>query len=173
MSELSDALLAIQRDLKAPKGQYNKFGGYAYRSCEDILEALKPLAVASGVLFTVSDSIVEIAGRVYVKATAKAEGYGEAIECDAYAREALSHKGMDESQITGSASSYARKYALNGLLLIDDAKDADTIPRTEANQPEGVTARCGSCGAAFVFADEGQIANAVCPNCQAAGRWER
>lgn len=171
MSELSDALLAIQSGLKAPKGQYNKFGGYAYRSCEDILEALKPLAVDNGVLFTVSDSIVEIAGRVYVRATAKAEGYGESVECDAYAREALARKGMDESQITGSASSYARKYALNGLLLIDDAKDADTMARTENLQE--VTARCGNCGAAFVFADEGQITNAVCPNCQAAGRWER
>lgn len=120
-------LVAVQSALKAPKGQENKFGGYRYRSCEDILEAVKPLLKEHGLLLTVTDEIEGIGGRFYVKATARlcdADGSG-CLEVNAYAREADSRKGMDEAQVTGSASSYARKYALNGLFLIDDTKDPD------------------------------------------------
>lgn len=119
-------LMDVQKKLKAPKGQFNKFGGYHYRSCEDILEAAKPLCVEAGLLLTVSDEVVMIGERYYVKATAKvADGTNE-FSVTAYAREEETKKGMDGSQITGTASSYARKYALNGLFCIDDTKDADT-----------------------------------------------
>ena len=119
-------LMDVQKKLKAPKGQFNKFGGYHYRSCEDILEAAKPLCVEAGLLLTVSDEVVMIGERYYVKAIAKvADGTNE-FSVTAYAREEETKKGMDGSQITGTASSYARKYALNGLFCIDDTKDADT-----------------------------------------------
>ena len=118
MTKLSE----IQQKLKAPKGQENKFGGYKYRSCEDILEAVKPLL--GDATLTLTDDIVEIGGRVYVKATATFTGE-DTHTTTAFAREAEAKKGMDESQITGSASSYARKYALNGLFCIDDTRDAD------------------------------------------------
>ena len=114
----------IQKNLKAPKSQYNSFGKYSYRNQEDILEAVKELL--NGLIMTVSDEIVEIGGRVYVKATATITDGTTSLSNTAYARESLEQKGMNESQITGSASSYARKYALNGLFLIDDTKDADT-----------------------------------------------
>jgi hypothetical protein len=117
-------LQAIQKKLKVSKSQYNSFGKYAYRSCEDILEAVKPLLGAC--ILTISDEIVEVGGAVYVKATATiTNDEGAAIATTAYAREPDARKGMDESQITGACSSYARKYALNGLFCIDDAKDAD------------------------------------------------
>lgn len=126
---LNERLLAVQSALKAPKSQENKFGGYAYRSCEDILEAVKPLLKEHGLLLTIKDEVVDVAGRVYVKATASicdaTADTDVGFEATAYAREAESKKGMDEAQITGSASSYARKYALNGLFLIDDTKDPD------------------------------------------------
>ena len=123
--ELIQKLNQIQKTLKAPKNQLNKFGGYKYRNCEDILEALKGVLPA-GVVVTVQDDITIIGDRVYVKATAKISDGKDAIETSAFAREPLQKKGMDESQITGAASSYARKYALNGLFLIDDTKDADS-----------------------------------------------
>lgn len=122
-------LTKLRAELKVPKNQYNKFGGYYYRSCEDILEAVKPLLEKNKLTLLVSDEIVSVDGRFYIKATAKLvdnekpENY---IENVAYAREEESKKGMDSSQVTGTASSYARKYALNGLFLIDDTKDADT-----------------------------------------------
>lgn len=118
----------IQQKLKAPKGQVNAFGKYKYRSCEDILEAVKPLLGDASL--TLSDEIVEIGGNVYVKATARIftkNNPSEIIKTTAYAREPEQKKGMDVSQITGAASSYARKYALNGLFCIDDTKDADTM----------------------------------------------
>jgi hypothetical protein len=121
-------LISIQNELKAPKGQTNKFGGYKYRSCEDILEALKPLLFKHECVVTISDEIVEVGGRVYVKATViftDCKGGREHV-VSAFAREAESKKGMDDAQVTGSASSYARKYALNGMFAIDDTKDADT-----------------------------------------------
>ena len=129
-------LMDVQKKLKAPKGQFNKFGGYHYRSCEDILEAAKPLCVEAGLLLTVSDEVVMIGERYYVKATAKvADGTNE-FSVTAYAREEETKKGMDGSQITGTASSYARKYALNGLFCIDDTKDADTNEYAEKTKGE-------------------------------------
>lgn len=124
-----EKLLAVQAELKAPKGQYNSFGKYKYRSCEDILEAVKPLLKKHGASITISDELVQIGNRIYVKATARfwdTNHNSGVIDNTAFAREPDTKKGMDESQITGTASSYARKYALNGLLLIDDTKDADT-----------------------------------------------
>ena len=117
-------LAEIQRTLNAPKGQYNSFGKYHYRSCEDILEGVKPLL--NGLFLSISDEIVLIGDRYYVKATATITD-GECIHsASAMAREAIDKKGMDDAQITGATSSYARKYCLNGLFGIDDAKDADT-----------------------------------------------
>lgn len=119
-------LLEIQHRLKAPKGQYNSFGKYKYRSCEDILEAVKPILKEVGCTLTLSDEPVLIGERYYIKATARLVGENTNETTTAYAREDMEKKGMDGSQITGTASSYARKYALNGLFCIDDTKDADT-----------------------------------------------
>lgn len=141
MSILTD----IQNELKAPKKRTNSFGGYKYRSCEDILEAVKPLLKKYDVTLTISDTIEEICGRVYVKATAELRN-GENIggySVTAYAREAELKKGMDDSQITGAASSYARKYALNGLFLIDDSKDADTDEYADEAENKRMIAEIG------------------------------
>ena len=120
-------LMSIQKSLKAPKNQYNRFGGYAYRSAEDLLEAVKPLLAKEGCTLTITDDIVMVGSRIYVQATATLKNAnGETEETTAYAREPETKKGSDESQITGAASSYARKYALNGLFCIDDNKDADS-----------------------------------------------
>ena len=123
-----EKLLNIQTELKAPKGQYNSFGKYKYRSCEDILEAVKPICAKNKATLILSDSLENIGDRYYIKATATLIDVesGENLENTAYAREEAEKKGMDGSQITGTASSYARKYALNGLFNIDDTKDADT-----------------------------------------------
>lgn len=128
MTTVYKNLLLIQQELKAPKGQYNSFGKYHYRSCEDILEAVKPIAHKHGCVVTVTDDIDKIGERYYVRAIAILTDVetGEQVQNVAYAREEEEKKGMDESQITGAASSYARKYALNGLFAIDDTKDADT-----------------------------------------------
>lgn len=125
MKELIKKLSYIQKELKAPKNQNNSFGGYNYRSCEDILEAIKP-HLDENTLVTLSDEIINIGNRYYVKATATFYHGDNKLEVTAKAREAESRKKMDDSQCTGSSSSYARKYALNGLFLIDDAKDPDT-----------------------------------------------
>lgn len=124
--EIHDVLHDIQQKLKAPKNQTNSFGGYRYRSCEDILEAVKPL-LPKGHYVCLSDEIMEVGGRLYVKASVYLYGPGSHVGTTAYAREADTKKGMDVSQITGAASSYARKYALNGLFCIDDTKDADSL----------------------------------------------
>ena len=121
-----EALQNIQAKLKAPKGQFNSFGKYKYRSCEDILEALKPLLIENKAELILSDDIVAVGDRYYVRATATLKAGTESASSTGLAREADDKKGMDSSQITGTASSYARKYALNGLFLIDDAKDADS-----------------------------------------------
>jgi hypothetical protein len=128
MKEINIKLMNIQQELKAPKGQYNSFGKYAYRSCEDILEAVKPLLKKEKVVLTISDELQYIGNRYYIKATATLiDIESEAIISNsAYAREEETKKGMDGSQITGASSSYARKYALNGLFGIDDNKDSDT-----------------------------------------------
>ena len=122
--KIKERLADIQHRLIAPKGQYNSFSKFHYRSCEDILEALKPILDTASLIL--SDEIVSVGDRIYVKATVTLIDDGE-ISSTGFAREPLDRKGMDESQITGSASSYARKYALNGLFCIDDTKDADTM----------------------------------------------
>lgn len=155
-----ETLTAIQAKLKAPKGQYNSFGKYHYRSCEDIVEALKPILAEHMASVILSDEIVEIGGRFYVKATATLHAGGESCNATAYAREDEDKKGMDGSQITGTASSYARKYALNGLFAIDDTKDADCgIQQTAQAQQTAPTAekeyKCIDCGKPFTgFTDK-------------------
>ena len=120
-------LIEVQTKLKAPKNQYNSFGKYSYRNCEDILEALKPILHEVGATIVISDEVVSVNERYYVKATVKFidTETGEVVEASANAREEDNKKGMDSSQLTGSTSSYARKYALNGLFAIDDTKDSD------------------------------------------------
>lgn len=125
MEALYQKLITVQGELKAPKGQFNKFGNYKYRSCEDILEAVKPLLVKNGLLLTITDDIVIVGERIYVKATVTVSDGKDSISNSAYAREEESKKGMDSSQVTGACSSYARKYALNGMFCIDDTKDSD------------------------------------------------
>ena len=124
---IHEKLGKIQVNLKAPKNQFNSFGKYAYRSCEDILEAVKPLLSDTGCTLTITDDVIAVADRIYVKATCKLTEIksGETVEVSACAREAEDKRGMDAAQVTGSTSSYARKYALNGLFSIDDTKDAD------------------------------------------------
>lgn len=151
-------LAAVQAELRVPKGQYNSFGKYKYRSCEDIVEAAKPLAHKHGALLLLADEVVLIGERFYVKATARFIDTGDGTEiCNtAFAREEPEKKGMDGSQITGTASSYARKYALNGLLAIDDTKDADTDEHANQTQkaakdeskrgPAPISAPCCVCG---------------------------
>lgn len=128
-------LALVQSQLNAPKNQLNKFGGYKYRSSEDILEAVKPLLKQVNAIITITDDIIPIGDRIYVKATATFVANDKTISTTAFAREEETKKGMDASQITGSASSYARKYALNGLLLIDDNKDADATNTHGKEQP--------------------------------------
>lgn len=128
MKDFIKKVSEVQSKLKAPKGQFNKFGNYAYRSCEDILEAVKPLLAERDLVLTINDEIIGVSPeRVYVKATATITDGVNKLENASFARESLDKKGMDDSQITGSTSSYARKYALNGLFLIDDTKDADAL----------------------------------------------
>lgn len=126
--QIYSALMAVQRDLKAPKGQQNKFGNYKYRSAEDIIEAVKPLLNENGLILNMTDDVVMVGDRTYIKATVSVidVANGDTVTTTALARESAVKKGMDDSQVTGTASSYARKYALNGLFAIDDTKDADT-----------------------------------------------
>jgi|Laugresu1bdmlbsd_1035121.scaffolds.fasta_scaffold04292_6 hypothetical protein len=132
---IQSKLLAVQSDLKAPKGQFNSFGKYNYRSCEDILEAVKPLLMKHGLTMTISDRIEEHGSRVYIMSTVTVFDHdGNAHSVNAYAREEDSKKGMDASQVTGATSSYARKYALNGMFLIDDTKDSDST-NTHGKEP--------------------------------------
>ena len=135
------ALAAVQSELKVPKGQMNTFGGYRYRSCEDILEAVKPILKAHDLLLTLSDEPKVLEGWHYIEATAKLESLdGGCISVKAYAREPEQKTKMDAAQVTGTSSSYARKYALNGLFCIDDTKDADTdeYHAAEGRNPAGV-----------------------------------
>lgn len=118
-------LIEIQSELKCPKKQYNSFGKYSFRNSEDILESVKPILKKHNCILTISDQIVDVGGRIYVQATATLKHEAESVTVTAYAREPESLKGMSESQVTGSTSSYARKYALNGLFLIDDSQDSD------------------------------------------------
>lgn len=133
--DILETLNVIQTTLKAPKDKYNKFGKFWYRSCEGIIEAVKPILAEHKLVLQLKDDMVEIGGRVYVKATVTLRNLeGGLIENTAFAREADAKSGMDASQITGTASSYARKYALNGLFCIDDTKDADTDEYAEMQQ---------------------------------------
>lgn len=178
-----ERVLLAQSELKAPKDQYNSFGKYQYRSAEDILESAKPVNRKWGLLLTLSDQIEMIGDRYYIKATAvlsDAESDQE-IVCTAYARESLTKKGMDDSQITGTASSFARKYALNGLYLVDNTKDADTdeYQRQQllaSGQSEAKTYKCDKCGSkieefkgvpAYVVAQKTkeQYGQALCGSC--------
>lgn len=130
-----EELVKIQTELKASKDLYNKFSSYSYRSAESILEALKPLLKETNCYVTLTDEIVAVADRIYVKATATIRNSaGAQVSATAYAREALSKKGMDESQITGAASSYARKYALGGLFAVDDGRDSDATTNSLVNE---------------------------------------
>lgn len=135
--KIFEKIRKVQSELKAPKGQYNSFGKYKYRSCEDIVEAVKPILSKAGLVLSISDEIILVGERYYVKATATlfdAEN-AESHSVSAFAREEESKKGMDGSQVTGASSSYARKYALNGLLAIDDTKDSDST-NTHGKSPE-------------------------------------
>ena len=153
-----EKLSSIQEELKAPKNAYNSFGKYNYRSCEDILEGLKPVLKKYKATLFISDSLELIGDRYYVKAAVRLVDIetGETVENTAYAREELDKKGMDWSQITGATSSYARKYALNGMFLIDDTKDALFVAR-ENGKPEFV----GSFGNKAAVANNEQIVTAV------------
>ena len=143
MQEFIKKIIKIQSTLNAPKNQYNSFGKYYYRSCEDILEALKPLLRNEGLVQTITDDLELIGDRYYVKATVKVSDGTNTIENTAYAREEDVKKGMDASQITGTASSYARKYSLNGMWCIDDNKDADTDEHHQQTErvPEAAVAK--------------------------------
>ena len=133
-TEFINKIAKIQQTLKAPKNQYNKFGGYYYRNCEDILESVKPLL--GDLILTINDEIVQIGNRYYVRATATITDGEHEQSATAYAREEESRKGMDASQVTGSTSSYARKYACNALFCIDDTKDADSDEQSKPEQPK-------------------------------------
>lgn len=160
-------LIDIQNKLRAPKSLHNKFGNYNYRNTEGILEALKPLLVEHNCTLILTDEIVECGERVYVMATARiSNAAGESIAVNAYAREAFEKKGMDESQITGASSSYARKFALNGLFLIDDVKDADFYNTGEERKPRAKSSAAaentsGTDNADPVFAAVLKITNAT------------
>lgn len=161
MSNINNKLIEIQSELKAPKGQYNAFGKYNYRNCEDILEAVKPLLKQHGLTIVIGDEIVNIGNRFYVKATVTISDGESSISTSAFAREEESKKGMDGSQVTGASSSYARKYALNGLFAIDDTKDSDATnngssggkqsksTKGSEQQTEQKQYNCVSCGQPF------------------------
>lgn len=164
MANVYEKLLAVQNELKAPKSQYNSFGKYAYRSAEDIVEAAKPLCKERGLLLTLSDTVELVGEKCYIKATAKIVDTAEpssTIEVSAYAREPIDKKGMDGSQITGAASSYARKYALNGLFAIDDTKDADTT-----NDGQSGTAKASKSAAKTATKSAPPTEKCYCPQCK-------
>ena len=154
MSDFLKRVGMAQAELKAPKNQYNSFGKYNYRSCEDILEAAKPINKKHGLVLLLTDKPVCIGQRYYIEATARLYDIEseQFIEATASAREADTKKGMDDSQVTGTASSYARKYALNGLYNIDDTKDADTDAykkQTTTNPTVAPEYKCADCGKPF------------------------
>lgn len=136
MKELINKMVKIQSELKAPKNQVNSFGKYKYRSCEDIVEAVKPLLAKHGLYMNISDDIVEVGGKNYIKATATIYDGENSISASAVARESVDKKGMDDAQISGATGSYSRKYALNGLFGIDDTKDADATNDHGKSHPQ-------------------------------------
>lgn len=179
MSALLETLSKIQKEMKAPKGQFNAFGKYKYRSCEDILEAVKPFL--NGTVLYISDEMVLIGERYYLKATATLRNGDDAVSVTAYAREEIEKKGMDSSQITGAASSYARKYALNGLFLIDDTKDSDATnehgkgagdEKPKGSQVEQLKGKLGGNDAADPYLTEAQARDIMGQLRKAKIRWE-
>lgn len=171
-------IITVQRKLKAPKNSFNSFGNFYYRNCEDILEGLKPLLEEYDLLLSISDDIVFIEGRFYVKATAIVMDpeTGESVYTTAFAREPDERKKSDVAQVTGSCSSYARKYALNAMWLIDDTKDVDE-PQVQQKPKEPpaqgpFVARCECCGTQYQFNDVGQYKQFLNnPQCCATPRW--
>ena len=160
-----NTLTAIQGKLKAPKNRKNSFGGYSYRSCEDILEALKPILAEYDATMTISDQIIMVGTRVYVQATVTLRTKDGDYTATALAREAEVKKGMDDSQITGTASSYARKYALNGMFLIDDTKDADTDEFQRQTASQKVSERKADALSDYIadnFSDPDSVLGWVC-----------
>lgn len=148
------SIIKIQEELHAPKNQRNSFGNYNYRSAEDIIEAVKPIAHKYGYSLNISDEVVEVGGRIYVKATASLipEDAKKTLHIAiGFAREEETKKGMDASQITGASSSYARKYALNGLLAIDDTKDSDATNQHDDSKNAPIKASVGQSGSQFPF----------------------
>ena len=182
---IDSKLLNVQQNLRANKSQFNSFGGYAYRSCEDVLEAVKPLLAQNNLNLRITDDIVQIGERIYVKANAilTSVDSGESLTVSAFAREEETKKGMDASQVTGAASSYARKYALNGLFCIDDAKDSDATnthgkEKQETKGAFGVknpeantfTPTCADCGVKISDAEHDysvkRYGRPLCRSCQ-------
>lgn len=147
MANVYEKLAAVQKTLKAPKNQFNSFGKYNYRSCEDILEAAKPLCIANGLLLIISDEVVQVGDRVYVKAVARVtDNEGAIVQTFGYAREAEDKRGMDPAQLTGATSSYARKYALGGLFALDDTKDADATNDHGKGKAQAVAEKAQAAG---------------------------
>jgi hypothetical protein len=134
-NNLHSKLIKIQTELNAPKNLHNSFGKYNYRSLESIFEGLKPLLKETGTTVVVTDEVVQVGDRIYIKATSTLSDGVDSISATAFARESESKKGMDASQLSGSCSSYSRKYAMNGLFAIDDSKDADSMDNTQPNPP--------------------------------------
>jgi len=188
-----EKLMNIQAELKAPKNQYHTFGHYNYRSCEDILEGVKPFLQKNQVVLLINDELVQIGDRYYIKATAKLVDTekGESVEATALARESENKKGMDSAQITGSTSSYARKYALNGLFCIDDTKDSDSpnnasgddtkppAPKQNKaskthNSKQSSAFKCSSCAKLVTTAEkdysEKNFGRVLCMECQKKAR---
>ena len=168
---IQEKLLKVQSELKAPKSQYNSFGKYKYRNAEDVLEAVKPLCSSVGAFIVISDELVQVGERYYVKATVKFcdtqinNGQMQHVDVTAYAREEEDKKGMDGSQITGASSSYARKYALNGLFAIDDTKDSDTTnigtdkqPKTEKSEQQSMKLTLAEAENMILKTESGEIA---------------
>ena len=175
-SELRAKLLEVQRELKVSKSQLNSHGGFNYRSKEDILEAAKPLCHERGMLLLCDDAIVQVGDWVYVKSVAAVAdtATGNRIQMQGWAREPESRKGMDASQITGAAASYAGKRALGNLFALDDTADADAGPEPAAAPPDGpFTAHCRSCGTRYSFSGAAQYEAFVAnPGCCPAPAWE-
>lgn len=179
---LAEAMAQVQRSVVVPKARYNAHGNFYYRSMEDIVAALKEPCKAAGIAFTLNDSIEQIGERYYVKATCRLffeDGHGEPLEIDAYAREPLSQKGMNEAQVTGSASSYARKYALCGAFDIDGTSDPDTLMSdgkpAEKEPPEfgQFIAKCKSCGTSYQFESRQQYEQFKAnPGCCPSPAWQ-
>lgn len=175
---LSQAIAKVQRSVTVPKARYNAFAKFSYRSFEDIVAALKEPCKEAGVAFTLQDGICKVGDRYYVEATCTlffVDGHGEKKEFKAYAREAEHKSGSDDAQVTGMASSYARKYALCGLFAIDGQSDPDALsdkPEKEPPESGGFTAKCKACGTAYTFESKGQYEEfKKHPGCCATPTW--